>query len=103
MPKEEILKTIDESTKMLEKDPTDIWGFFGLTVNQYANSHAVRGDNTPERAKYLGYLDSHELYPDVKTTTWREYFQNFVDNKPPGAVKMSVPDFLKSVGFELGK
>lgn len=100
MTKDEILKNIAEATKMLDSDPTDIMGFFGLTVNQYAYSFAIRGDNTPERAVYLGYLDSHELYPDVRTTSLREYFQKLVDNRPTGVGKTSVADFLKSIGFQ---
>ncbi|KAJ4397256.1 hypothetical protein N0V93_001480 [Gnomoniopsis smithogilvyi] len=101
--KDEILRTIADSAKILEKNPNDIMGFLGLTVNQYRHSYAIRGDNTPERAVYLGYLDGHELYPEVKTTTFREYFQKLVDNKPPGAGKLSVAEFLKSVGFEITK
>lgn len=103
MSEEEILRNIAESTEILEKDPTDIMGFFGLTVNQYAHSYAVRGDNSPERAAYLGYLNSHELYPEVKTTSLKEYFQKLIDNKPPGAGKISFDDFLKSVGFVKAK
>lgn len=35
---------------------------------QYLMSWGVRGDNTPEKARFLGYLDAKELYPDLK---WR--------------------------------
>jgi len=35
---------------------------------QYLKSWGVRGDNTPEKARFLGYLDAKELYPDLK---WR--------------------------------
>lgn len=102
MPKDEILKNIAESEKLLENDPTDIMGFLGVSINQYAYSYAVRGDNSPENAVYLGYLDCHELYPEVKTTSLRDYFQKLVDTKPLGIGKTSIADFLKSVGYEVG-
>ncbi|EGY17640.1 isoflavone reductase family protein [Verticillium dahliae VdLs.17] len=40
---------------------------------EYWNSWGVRGDNTPETAAYLGYLDARELYPDFKPRTLEEY------------------------------
>ncbi|CAN8100264.1 unnamed protein product [Discula destructiva] len=80
---DQLLKNIAEAKILLEKDPSDFNGFRGTVVNEYALSFAVRGDDTPEAAKYLGYLDAHELYPDVKTTSLREYFQRLIDNKPP--------------------
>lgn len=98
--KDELLKRIADAKKLLEKDPANVMGFIGSATSEYAYSYAVRGDNTPEAAKYLGYLDSHELYPDVKTKSLREYFQKLVNNKPPGATKMSFEFMLKNIaGF----
>ncbi|CRK21194.1 hypothetical protein BN1708_013024 [Verticillium longisporum] len=39
---------------------------------QYFYTLAVRGDNTPENAKYLGYLDARELYPDLQPRSWKD-------------------------------
>ena len=36
---------------------------------QYFYSTWARGDNQPEKAKFLGYLDAKELYPDLKPLT----------------------------------
>ncbi|KAF7325439.1 Glycoside hydrolase [Mycena kentingensis (nom. inval.)] len=42
-------------------------------LTDYSYSKYVREDNTPENAKYLGYLDAKELYPDFTPTTFREF------------------------------
>jgi len=39
---------------------------------QYFNSVFVRGDNQPRKAKFLGYLDAKELYPDFKSVSFEE-------------------------------
>lgn len=48
---------------------------------QYPRSWGIRGDNTPEHAKYLGYLDAKELYPDMKFTTFEGYVKEILDGK----------------------
>jgi hypothetical protein len=40
---------------------------------EYEVSKYVREDNTPENAKYLGYLDAKELYPDFKTVSFKDF------------------------------
>lgn len=47
----------------------------------YAYSKYARGDNTLQNAKYLGYLDARELYPDIKPTTFAEFVQQALDGK----------------------
>ncbi|KAF5020053.1 hypothetical protein F66182_7934 [Fusarium sp. NRRL 66182] len=47
----------------------------------YKNSWGLRGDNTPEYARYLGYLDAKDLYPDLKSKTLKEYIQELLDKK----------------------
>ncbi|KAF4628277.1 hypothetical protein G7Y89_g9876 [Cudoniella acicularis] len=39
----------------------------------YMYSWGIRGDNTPDRAKYLGYLDDKELYPDISALKFEDY------------------------------
>lgn len=39
---------------------------------------AVRGDNTPENARYLGYLDAEELYPDMQPRRWKDYVEDLI-------------------------
>lgn len=51
---------------------------------QYQLSWGVRGDNEPEYAKYLGYLDGKELYPDFKHRGFEEYVKEVLDGGAKG-------------------
>ncbi|KAF8205209.1 hypothetical protein K438DRAFT_1964297 [Mycena galopus ATCC 62051] len=42
-------------------------------IADYEYSKYVRADNTPAYAKYLGYLDARELYPEFQPTTFRAF------------------------------
>jgi hypothetical protein len=64
-------------------DPTNPTNRFRLVFAQYPISLYVRGDNTPENAKYLGYVDAHDLYPDFEYTS----FDSFVDDLIAGKIK----------------
>ncbi|KAK1656699.1 hypothetical protein BDP55DRAFT_568815 [Colletotrichum godetiae] len=55
--------------------------FVTLTQYQYWYSCDVRGDNTPEYAAYLGYLTTHELYPDIQPRQFKAYVQEVLDGK----------------------
>jgi hypothetical protein len=44
-----------------------------ITKLEYAFSKYAREDNTPENAKYLGYLDAQELYPDFTPISFKSY------------------------------
>ena len=48
---------------------------------EYTFSKYVRGDNTPENAKYLGYLDANELYPDFKPIRFAEFVDELIAGK----------------------
>lgn len=50
-------------------------------VAQYGVSKYIRRDNTPANAKYLGYLDARELYPDFKPISFSEYVGEVLDGK----------------------
>ncbi|KAJ4211705.1 hypothetical protein NW759_012307 [Fusarium solani] len=52
---------------------------------QYWNSWGIRGDNTPEFAKYLGYLLAKELYPDLEGRTLEAYVKDALDGKEQAA------------------
>jgi len=51
----------------------------GLWVSQYRYSWGIRGDNTPENAKYLGYLLGKELYPDMEYITFDAYLKDLLN------------------------
>jgi hypothetical protein len=54
---------------------------------EYIVSKYIRSNNTRENAKYLGYIDGRELYPDFYQTTFSEYLDELLDgerHKPYG-------------------
>ncbi|KAK1855478.1 isoflavone reductase family protein [Colletotrichum chrysophilum] len=55
--------------------------FYELIRFQYWHSWAIRGDNTPEYAKYLGYLNTKDLYPDIGFISFQDYVQEVLDGK----------------------
>ncbi|CAI0655028.1 unnamed protein product [Colletotrichum noveboracense] len=59
----------------------DSMDFVVLTQYQYWYSCGIRGDNTPENARYLGYLIASELYPDLKGISLATYVQEVLDGK----------------------
>lgn len=52
--------------------------------SEYQISWGIRGDNTAEYAKYLGYVTSKELYPDFKCTSFEDYLKEVLDGKAKG-------------------
>lgn len=52
---------------------------FPVVFPEYQRSWGVRGDNTPENAKYLGFLDARELYPDFKPVGVEEYVREALE------------------------
>ncbi|KAM7196691.1 hypothetical protein V8F33_006031 [Rhypophila sp. PSN 637] len=62
---------------------TDPSKYIALATLQYLNTWGVRGDNTPEVAKYLGYQLASELYPELASQlcSLDEYFQEVLDGK----------------------
>ncbi|KAI3532382.1 isoflavone reductase family protein [Colletotrichum filicis] len=49
-----------------------------IGMGEYRNLLGIRGENTPEYARYLGYLDARELYPDVKFTSFENYVRGIL-------------------------
>ncbi|KAJ5662295.1 NAD(P)-binding protein [Penicillium maclennaniae] len=52
-----------------------------MQVLQYQISWGLRGDNTPENAKRLGYMTSKELYPDFEFVKFGDYLKEVIDGK----------------------
>lgn len=52
-----------------------------LSMSQYRNLLGIRGDNTPEYARYLGYLDVRELYPHVEPTPLETYITDVLEGR----------------------
>lgn len=83
MSAETLQKNLADADKALAKDPNDHNALFSKVINQYYYSWGVRGDNQPESAKYLGYLDIKELYPDVSGRTMESFFQDVLNGETP--------------------
>ncbi|KAL9573399.1 hypothetical protein ACKAV7_003084 [Fusarium commune] len=75
--------TIKAGVDRAEADtpPADSFKYFEVVKYQYFNSLGLRGDNTPEYARYLGYVDATELFPDMKVTTPEAYCQEILSGK----------------------
>lgn len=54
-----------------------------LSMCQYMYMLGVRGDNTPEHAKYLGYLDAGELYPEFSPLPLASYINGRLSGTIP--------------------
>ena len=79
-----IEKRIEDGLEAFKADPTNL--FTGLQVigGQYMRSWGIKGENTPEYAKYLSYVTSKELYPDMKFIKFEDYLKGVVDGKAKG-------------------
>jgi hypothetical protein len=65
----------------MRSNPTDGMVLQGLFVSEYRYSWGIRGDNTPEYAEYLGYLNGKELYPDFEFTSFDAYINEMLEGK----------------------
>ncbi|KAF2793857.1 NAD(P)-binding protein [Melanomma pulvis-pyrius CBS 109.77] len=65
----------------VEKDPTDYMKAAGKSQAEYIVSKYLRRDNTPEVARYLGYLDARELYPDFEPVRFEAFVGELLEGK----------------------
>src|SRR5688572_8060043 len=72
-------ETIKKATEAIIANPADMAQIIVKAVTEYKVSWGIRGDNTPERAAYLGYLDARELYQDLKTKSMEEFVKELVE------------------------
>ncbi|KAF7329630.1 Glycoside hydrolase family 33 protein [Mycena kentingensis (nom. inval.)] len=79
--KDELVAKHTHFTALHSASPDDASARMHRNINDYAHSKYVREDNTPEYAKYLGYLDANELYPDFTPTTFREFMGEVLAGK----------------------
>lgn len=81
--KEEILANINAAQNRYDQDGS-VPNLLGLSSTQYANSIWLRGDNLPESASYLGYLNGKELYPNLKHVPFTDYVKELITGKGKG-------------------
>ncbi|KAE8347225.1 hypothetical protein BDV24DRAFT_146772 [Aspergillus arachidicola] len=81
----EIYEIIETCRKRLENSahgmmhPDNIMDCANYNMGEYRISWCVRGDNTPEYAEYLGYLDFWKMFPDFqKGTSLESFFRSVV-------------------------
>ncbi|KAL4967748.1 aromatic alcohol reductase [Aspergillus stella-maris] len=67
-----------------ETYPFDPIKFIPRYLAEYQLSWGIRGDNTPEYAKYLGYLSAKELYPDFVPVSFKEYLTSVYNGEAKG-------------------
>ena len=78
---DELLSSTAAGFERLDKDPTDFPARIMAYMGQYNYSKSIRRDNTPDNAKYLGYLDARELYPDFKPISFRNFLDELLEGK----------------------
>jgi hypothetical protein len=52
-----------------------------VAIQSYSYSKFVREDNCPVNAKYLGYLDTRELYPDFKPIKFEQFVREVLQGE----------------------
>jgi hypothetical protein len=72
---------IAELQSSVARDPTDVKITLDLAMSEYRHSCYVRGDNTPNHAEYLGYLDANTLYPDLNCKSLVDYIHELANGK----------------------
>jgi len=73
-------KRLDESPESV-MHPSNIMDIANYNMGQYRISWCIRRDNTPEHAKYLGYLDLWDLNPNFPQGRSLEAFYREVVGK----------------------
>ncbi|KAG9251776.1 isoflavone reductase [Emericellopsis atlantica] len=81
IPAEDVVSKANEAEQKVKAGSKEMSDLVSLWTWQYRLSWGVRGDNNPEYAKYLGYLDGKELYPDFEFTTFDQYLDELLEGK----------------------
>lgn len=63
---------------------------------EYQYSWGARGDNTPEYAKYLGYLTTKDLYPDLQGIKFEDFLKDVIAGKAK-PVYEDMPEEIKKI------
>jgi hypothetical protein len=102
VPLEGLQRRIKNADAKIAQNGEDVMSLFQKIGSQYQISWGVRGDNTPEYARYLGYLDVKELYPDFDFLKFEPYLMNVVEGKaePLHAEMKANVDFSKLNSFD---
>lgn len=92
-----MVKKREEARAAFKADPAQIVNRIKQSQFDYVVAKYVRCDNTLENAKYLGYLNARELYPDFEPLSFKDFVKEVLDGK---GKKMDLgeitPDMLKT-------
>ncbi|KAH9216150.1 hypothetical protein DL95DRAFT_460444 [Leptodontidium sp. 2 PMI_412] len=75
---QEDLKLKIDSAKKRSNDG-DETALVSFAMMAYNYSLWIRGDNTPAKARDLGYLVANDMYPDIKGTSLEDYVKSLLD------------------------
>lgn len=89
---EEIESAVEEARARYHDDRS-VPNLLRLAVAQYPHSIWLRGDNLPQSASYLGYLDGKDLYPDLEYTPFVNYVEEVLAGKAKGTYENRVLSF----------
>lgn len=78
---DQLLALCDATKVSFRYDLSDMKQAMTVIGLEYSYSKFVRGDNSPEYAKYLGYLDARDLYPDFVPRSFEAFAKEVVDGK----------------------
>ncbi|KAJ6505293.1 hypothetical protein C8R45DRAFT_972272 [Mycena sanguinolenta] len=76
---DEIIASRVEAVARAKADPDNWIAQTPLFQADYKYNKYVRGDNTPAYAKYLGYLDARELYPDFTPISFKGFTKELLE------------------------
>lgn len=62
-------------------NPADMGAIYALYGYQYLLSCGIRGDNAPNNAEYLGYLNVKDLYPNIEFIKLEDYVKDALEGK----------------------
>lgn len=83
----ELEAEIAEALPQLQKSGMDLRSGEGAVIafkaigRQYMLSLGIRGDNTPEKAKELGYVTSKELWPEMGFVKYEDFLKDVVEGR----------------------
>lgn len=77
----ELDTAIDTALRMVTVEPKNMLAWMKMNSGQYDRSKWIRADGTLENAKYLGYIDARELYPDLQPVRFEQFLDELVQGK----------------------
>lgn len=78
---EQLDASIKQLQAMTQGPNVDYMTLVGKFWLEYYYSSFIDGDNSPEGVERLGFLWAKDLYPNLKPTTFRDFFQDIMDGK----------------------